>query len=63
MKLSATPLPLMVTIPEAVRISGFSRSEIYLRLADHRIEAKKVRRSTMVLTESLLRNVKDLPDY
>jgi hypothetical protein len=54
-------LPLLLRIGEAVKVSGLSRSEIYKRLREGTIKAKKMRSATMILTESLAA-VADLRD-
>lgn len=53
--------PLTVTIPETIRISGYSRSEVYRRLASGDLEAVKAGRSTRVLMQSIRRSVAALP--
>lgn len=45
--------PISVRIPDAVRITGLSRSRIYQLIASGDIEAAKVGRSTVVLVASL----------
>jgi len=45
--------PFSVRIPDAVRMTGLSRSRIYQLIADGDIEAAKVGRSTVVLVASL----------
>jgi hypothetical protein len=55
--------PLLLTVADAVRISGFSRSEIYRRLADGRIHGKKMRTRTLVVFESLRAHINGLEDY
>ena len=49
----AETTPILVTIPEACRISGFSRSELYRRLAAGDLDAVKMGRSTRIVTASL----------
>jgi hypothetical protein len=56
-------LPLLLPIKQAVAVSGLSRSEIYLRLGTGELAAKKMRRSTMVLTASLLAMIEKLPKF
>src|SRR4051812_44035094 len=53
--------PLLVTVDEAIRLSGFSRSELYRRLASGELEARKIGRSVRIITESLRRLVASLP--
>ena len=45
--------PISVRIPDAVRMTGLSRSKIYLLIAAGDLEAAKVGRSTVVSVESL----------
>jgi len=47
--------PISVRIPEAVRLTGISRSRIYEMIKAGDIEVVKVGASTLVLTESLRR--------
>ena len=53
--------PLAVAIPEAVRLSGLSRSELYRRMGDGRIQAVKAGTRTLVLMESLRAHLESLP--
>ena len=56
------PLPtLTVTVSEALRISGYSRSELYRRLASGDIEGVKIGRSLRIVVESIYRSVAALP--
>jgi excisionase family DNA binding protein len=45
--------PISLKIPEAVRLSGISRSRIYELMRSGDIEFAKVGRSTLILVESL----------
>jgi hypothetical protein len=55
-------LPIIaVSIPNAERISGFSRSEIFRKLRTGELEARKSGRTTLVTYESLERAVAALP--
>jgi hypothetical protein len=47
--------PISVKIPEAVRLSGISRSRIYELMKSGDIEFAKVGSSTLILVESLRR--------
>jgi len=49
----ATIEPISVRIPDAVRMTGLSRSRIYQLIAAGDVEAAKVGRSTVVLVASL----------
>jgi excisionase family DNA binding protein len=53
--------PLTLTIHEAVRISGLSRSEIYRRLSDGKVRAVKSGSRTLVLMDSLRAHLATLP--
>jgi hypothetical protein len=53
--------PLTVTIPDAVRISGLSRSEIYRRLGTGNIEARKNGSRTLIVWASLKAYIDCLP--
>jgi hypothetical protein len=61
---SAEPIavPLTMSIPDAVKWSGLSRSELYRRLKAGDIRAKKMRSRTLILTNSLRDCVNALPD-
>jgi hypothetical protein len=52
---------LAAPIPEAVRISGLSRSEIYRRLATGDIRAIKSGSRTLILMDSLKAHLRALP--
>ena len=50
----AVPIePISVRIPEAVRMTGLSKSKIYQLIASGDIEAAKVGRATVVFVDSL----------
>lgn len=53
--------PITAPIPEASRISGLSRSEIYRRLAAGDIRAVKSGSRTLILMESLREHISSLP--
>ena len=53
--------PLLVTIREAVRLSGLSRTEIYRRLAAGSLEARKSGTRTLIVWASLKACVDALP--
>ncbi len=53
--------PLAVTIHEAVRASGLSRSELYRRLADGKVRAVKSGSRTLILMDSLRTHLTSLP--
>lgn len=49
----AVPDPISVKVPEAVRLTGLSRSRIYELMRSGDIEFAKVGSSTLILVESL----------
>ena len=51
--------PISVKVPEAVRLTGISRSRIYELMRSGDIEFAKVGSSTLILVESLRRFVHD----
>jgi hypothetical protein len=53
--------PLAVPIPEAVRLSGISRSELYRRLATGQVLAVKSGTRTLILMDSLRAHLTSLP--
>ena len=53
--------PIAVTIPEAVRMSGMSRSAIYLRIREGAIDARKAGGRTLIMADSLEKYIKSLP--
>ena len=53
--------PVSATIPNAVRLSGMSRSEIYRRLAAGDIKEVKNGSRTLVLMDSLREYLASLP--
>lgn len=52
---------IALSIHEAARISGISRSRIYTLIGDGKIDARKIGRRTVVLTESVKRYIDSLP--
>lgn len=52
---------ITVRIPEATRISGVSRSELYRRMAAGEIEAVKLGKSVLIRVDSLRTFVAGLP--
>lgn len=48
-------------VPDACRISGLSRSELYRRLAAGDISAVKAGRKTLILMDSLRKHIASLP--
>ena len=50
--------PISVKIPEAVRLSGLSRSRVYELMKSGDIEYAKVGSSTLILVESLRRFIR-----
>ncbi len=52
---------LAVTIPEAVRLSGLSRSELYRQMSAGRICARKSGSRTLIIWASLQAHIEALP--
>ena len=55
--------PLAVTIPEAVKLSGMSRSAIYEALKNRAIIAKKAGRRTLIPFADLETYLANLPAF
>jgi excisionase family DNA binding protein len=55
--------PLLLTVAEAVTRSGISRRSLYRLLNERQITARKMGRSTLVETKSLVDYVERLPKY
>ena len=53
--------PLMVSIAEALRVSGLSRSDLYRRLAAGHIRAVKAGSRTLIPFDSLVEHLRALP--
>jgi hypothetical protein len=53
--------PIAAAIPDACRVSGLSRSEIYRRLAAGDIRAVKSGARTLILVDSLRAHLASLP--
>ena len=53
--------PLTVTIHEAVRLSGLSRSELYRQLSTGRVQARKSGARTLIVWASLQTHINGLP--
>jgi hypothetical protein len=53
--------PIAISVGEACRISGLSRSELYRRLANRQIDAVKSGVRTLIVMESLRRHIASLP--
>jgi cytochrome c553 len=60
-KLGTGIQPLTVTIPEAVRLSGLSRSELYRQMSAGRISARKSGSRTLIVWASLQDHIEALP--
>ena len=56
---SAATVPISVKIPEAVRLTGISRSRLYELMGSGDIEFAKVGASTLILVESLHRFINE----
>ena len=55
--------PIAVTIPEAVRLSGTSRTSIYLALKRKDISGRKAGRRTLIMFADLQAYLANLPAY
>lgn len=55
--------PIAVTIPEAVKLSGCSRSGIYLALKRGDLSARKAGRRTLITFADLQAYLASLPEY
>jgi excisionase family DNA binding protein len=55
--------PIAVTIPDAVRATGKSRTSIYEALKSGELSAKKAGRRTLISFASLKDYLANLPDY
>lgn len=55
--------PIAVTIPDAVRLSGMSRTAIYDALKKQAFTAKKAGRRTLISYAELQAYLADLPTY
>lgn len=56
-------IPITVTIPEAVKASGLSRSALYLALKRREISAVKAGRRTLIPYADLQAFIASLPEY
>ncbi|WP_336511999.1 helix-turn-helix domain-containing protein [Sphingomonas arenae] len=57
------PTPIAITIPEAVRLSGLSRTALYDALKRQHITAKKAGRRTLISFTDLEAYLASLPAY
>ncbi len=55
--------PLSVTIPDAVRLSGCSRSALYVALKRGDLPARKAGRRTLISFADLQAYLASLPEY
>jgi excisionase family DNA binding protein len=55
--------PIAVTIPEAVKLSGMSRTALYEALKRQDITAKKAGRRTLICFSDLQAYLASLPQY
>lgn len=56
-------IPLAITIPEAVKTSGLSRSSLYEALRKGELEARKAGRRTLITVDALRAYLDGLPIY
>lgn len=57
------PLPLALTITEAVKVTGVGRSTIYAELAAGRLKARKLGTRTLITSADLREWLAALPDF
>ena len=55
--------PIAVTIPDAVKVSGMSRSSIYEALKRGDLSARKAGRRTLIAFSDLQAYLASLPEY
>ncbi len=55
------PTPYALTIADAVRFSGLTRSALYKLMGEQRLAPRKIGRRTLLLTEELRRVIADAP--
>lgn len=55
--------PITLTIPDAVKASGLSRSKIYEALKNQGLTAKKAGRRTLISYQELQAYLASLPEY
>ena len=53
--------PYSLTIPEAVRFSGISRTRLYILASEGRITLRKCGRRTLVRADDLMALIEELP--
>ena len=58
-----SPRPIAVTIPEAVKLTGMSRTAIYEALRKQEISARKAGRRTLIAFVDLEAYLAGLPTY
>lgn len=56
-------VPVTITIPDAVKLSGMSRTRIYELLQQNRITARKAGRRTLISFADLQAYLASLPAY
>lgn len=56
-------IPIAVTIPDAVRLSGCSRSALYVALKRGDLPARKAGRRTLISFADLQAYLASLPEY
>ena len=57
------PEPLALSVAEAARISGSSRSKLYEALQRRELRGKKLGRRTIILREALASYLASLPNF
>lgn len=54
-------MPIALTIENATKQSGLSRSRLYLLISEGKLEARKAGKRTLILGESLRQYIESLP--
>lgn len=57
----SAPLPFSATVNETIRLSGLSKTALYLLLGQGHIEARKRGKTTLILMDGVRRYVDALP--
>jgi predicted DNA-binding transcriptional regulator AlpA len=59
--MSESQYPLAMTVPDAVKFTGLSRSGLYRYMQDGRLPKRKAGKRTLLRTEDLRRLIDELP--
>jgi hypothetical protein len=61
--INADALPMLLRVATVVQVSGLSPSKIYRRIATGKLVAKKNRKTTYFVTESLIETIHGMTAY